>query len=279
MLKKLVLAGSFIMMVFLLFQCTDDKPSEPPMVNSSASAIRAPEPITFHIDKVYPHDPEAFTQGLQFLNGKLYEGTGLPGKSTLRIVDIPTGHPIQKYLIPDPKTFGEGITIWNNKIYQLTWQDHKIIVYNLDNIKKPVGSLKWNYEGWGITNDSKSLIISDGSDKLYYTRPSESKADNQILKIVSVVDNHGPVDSLNELEYIDGYIYANKWLTDNIYKIDTSSGNVVGIMNMAGLLQQYAPNAKIEDGETLNGIAYDSSTKKLYITGKLWPKMFEIKLN
>ena len=279
MSKKLQYGIVIIIMVVSFLKCSNESHSDQPVPAPILAGIRAPDPITFQIDKVYPHDPQAFTQGLQFYNGKLYEGTGLPGKSTLRIVDIQSGNPLKKYLIPDPKTFGEGITIWNNKIYQLTWQDHKIIVYNLNDITKPIASLNWRYEGWGITNDTKTLIISDGSDKLYYIKPNDAGNDITMIKTLSVADNNGRVDSLNELEYINGYIYANKWLTNNIYKIDTANGHVVGVMNMAGLLQQYAPNAKVEDGETLNGIAYDSATKKLYITGKLWPKMFEIKLN
>ena len=279
MLKKLLTVFVVSLLVFGLSRCNNDSPTPPLQDPPPTTGIRTPDPIIFHVDTVYPHDKEAFTQGLQFYNGKLYEGTGLPGKSTLRIVDIKSGKPLQKYLIPDPKTFGEGITIWNNKIYQLTWQDHKIIIYNLNDITKPTGSVHWKFEGWGITNDTKTLIISDGSDKLYYIRPDEPNNSIRLMKILSVADNNGPVDSLNELEYIDGYIYANKWLTDNIYKIDTTSGHVVGIMNMSGLLQQYAPNEKVEEGGVLNGIAYDSTTKKLYITGKLWPKMFEVRLN
>ena len=279
MLKKLVPGVILLALLFSCSKCNNNNPPDEPVTPPHTTGIRPPDPITFKIEAIYPHDKDAFTQGLQFYNGKLYEGTGLPGKSTLRIVDIKTGVPIQKYLIPDPKTFGEGITIWNNKIYELTWQDHKIIEYNLSDITKPIGSLKWELEGWGITNDGKTLIISVGSAKLFYVRPDEPKKDIRMMKILDVKDNNGPVDSLNELEYINGYIYANKWLTNDIYKIDTTSGNVVGVMNMAGLLEQYAPNEKVEDGGVLNGIAYDTATKKMYITGKLWPKMFEITLN
>jgi len=139
--------------------------------------------------------------------------------------------------------------------------------------------LSWKYEGWGITNDGKSLIISDGSDKLYYVLPDETSKDMRMLKILSVADNRGVVDSLNELEYINGYVYANRWYNNEIVKIDTANGHVVGKIDMTGLLQQYAPNEKIKDGDVLNGIAYDSTSKKLYITGKNWPKLFEIKLN
>ena len=245
----------------------------------TGNGIPAPQPITYTIDSVYKHDPNAFTQGLQFYNGKLYEGTGEFDESTLRIVDPKTGTVEKKYLIPDSKIFGEGITIFNNKIYQLTWQSHKIFVYNLNDIMHPIKTFNWPVEGWGITNDGNSLIISDGSDKIYYVLPDEENNRMKELKIISVADNTGSVDNINELEFIDGYIYANRWQTDHILKIDTSNGHVVGKMDLTGLLAQY--DAKEINGKTdvLNGIAYDSTTKKLFITGKRWPRMFEIKLN
>lgn len=262
------------------FSCNNDTPETPPDTPlPQSNGIKAPEPITFTIDAVYPHDTGAFTQGLEFYKGKLYEGTGLEGKSSLRIVDIKTGKPEQKYVLPDPQIFGEGITIYKNKIYQLTWQTHKILVYNLKDITHQIAFLKWKLEGWGITHDNSSMIISDGSNKLFYIWPNEANNDIRVMKILHVQDNNGNVDSLNELEYINGYIYANKWLTNDIYKIDTTTGNVVGKLNLAGLLQQYAPNEHVEDGAVLNGIAYDSTTKKVYITGKDWPKLFEMRFN
>lgn len=273
MIKRIFTIG----ILTVLVSCNSgDKPADN---GDTGNGIAAPQPITFSIDTVLPHDSGAFTQGLQFYNGKLYEGTGQLKESTLRIVDPKTGNVEKKYLIPDPEIFGEGITIFKNKIYQLTWENNKIFVYELNDITKPVKTLNWPYKGWGITNDGKSLIISDGSDKIYYVLPDEEKNTMRQLKIISVADNTGSLDNLNELEFIDGYIYANRWQTDDILKIDTSNGHVVGKMDMKGLLFQYAPNAKSNEGSVLNGIAYDSTTKKLYITGKNWPKMFEIKLN
>lgn len=266
------------LLIFSLSKCNGSK-DEPPYVEPS-NGVPAPQPITVSIDAVYPHDNQAFTQGLQFYQGKLYESTGWNEKSSIRIVDIKTGVPEKKYVLPDPKIFGEGITIWNNKIYQLTWENKIIFVYNLNDFTKPIQTLKWKLQGWGITNDGKTLIISDGSDKIFYMRPDSANNDVKIMKILSVMDNRGPVDSLNELEYIDGYIYANQWMTNDILKIDTTNGHVVGKISLAGLLNQYAPGVKIDlDSDVLNGIAYDSSTKKLYITGKNWPKLFEIRLN
>ena len=274
MLKRFFTIGCLTLMA----ACnTQDKTSDD---GNSGKGIAAPQPITFSVDSVYPHDPKAFTQGLQFYKGKLYEGTGEYEESTLRIVDPRTGNVEKKYLIPDTSIFGEGITIFKNKIYQLTWQSHKIFVYNLDDITHPIKTLSWFSEGWGITNDGNSLIISDGiTDKIYYALPDEEKNEMKVIKTLSVADNTGSMDNLNELEFINGYIYANRWQTDDILKIDTAKGNVVGKLDLKGLLFQYAPGTKLESGAVLNGIAYDSTTKKLYITGKDWPKMFEIHLN
>lgn len=265
---------------FLVACHTDDNTDD--IDNTPVKNLPAPQPITFSIDAVYPHDTAAFTQGLQFYNGKLYEGTGEYEESTLRIVDPKTGKVEKKYLIPDTTIFGEGITIFNNKIYQLTWQSHKIFVYNVNDIMHPIQTLSWSSEGWGITNDGKNLIISDGiTSNLYYALPDSASNSMKQLKILSVADNTGSLDKLNELEYIDGFIYANRWYTNDILKIDPANGHVVGKMELSGLLHQYAPDEKYDEnsGHVLNGIAYDSSTKKLYITGKDWPKMFEMHLN
>lgn len=241
--------------------------------------LPAPQPITFSVEQVFPHDPHAFTQGLEFHNGKLYEGTGEPNQSRLRILNLKSGKPEKEYLIPDPAIFGEGITIFKNKIYQLTWQNRKIFVYNLADISHPVDTFKWSVEGWGVTNDGNNLIISDGSSRLYFVAPDEATKEMKTMKVLTVADNRGELDSLNELEYINGYVYANRWYTNEIVKIDTTNGHVAGIMNLTGLLRQYAPEAQVGDEAVLNGIAYDSSRNSLYITGKNWPRLFEIKLN
>jgi glutamine cyclotransferase len=270
-----------IILLFGFFSC--DNSSSPDIDTSlpmpAVNNIPAAAPIMFKIEGVYPHDPKAFTQGLEFYKGKLYEGTGEWGTSNLRIVDIKSGAIEKNYLIPDSSVFGEGITIFKNKIYQLTWQNNKIFVYNLNEISHPIDSLKWNRQGWGATNDGTHIIISDGTSKLYFVQPDENKKEMKINKILTVADNRGEVDSLNELELIDGFVYANRWLTNDIVKIDTATGYVVGKINLAGLLKQYDPSAKISEGAVLNGIAYDSSSKKIFITGKDWPKIFEIKLN
>ncbi len=277
MINKLRVFALFV----LLFSChnTSTPDIDTSIPETQPNNIPAPQPITFTVDSVYPHDPKAFTQGLQFYKGRLYEGTGEFNQSTLRIVDIKTGKPEKEYLIPDPTVFGEGITIFKNKIYQLTWQSHKIFVYNLNDIMHPIATYNWSLEGWGLTNDGNNLIISDGSSKLYYVQPDETSKEMKTMKILTVADNTGELDSLNELEYINGYVFANRWYNDHIYKIDTSNGHVIGIIDLAGLLHQYDPNFQIPDSAVLNGIAYDSTTQKLYITGKDWPKMFEMRLN
>ncbi|HXR85186.1 MAG TPA: glutaminyl-peptide cyclotransferase [Hanamia sp.] len=264
--------------LLLVFSCHNS--STPDYDNSlpAAKSIPPPAAIMFKVDAVYPHDPKAFTQGLEFYNDKLYEGTGEPGQSRLRITDIKTGKVEKDYLIPDSSVFGEGITIFHNKIYQLTWQSHKIFVYNVDDINHPINTLIWNTEGWGATHDTTNIIISDGSSKLYFVQPDESKKNMKINKVLTVRNNIGEVDSLNELELINGYVYANRWLTNDIVKIDTSNGYVVGKIDLTGLLQQYDPGVKTNSDAVLNGIAYDSTTKKLYITGKYWPRMFEVTL-
>ncbi len=265
----------------IIFSCHNNSTPDydPSLPATAPNNLPAPQPITFTVENVYPHDSHAFTQGLEYHDGKLYEGTGEPKESRLRIVDIKTGKPEKEYLIPDPTIFGEGITIFKNKIYQLTWQNHKIFEYNVNDIMHPINTYNWSVEGWGITHDNNDLIISDGSSKLYFVRPDEAKKEMKTIKVLTVADNHGELDSLNELEYINGYVFANRWYNDNIIKIDTGNGHAVGVMNLKGLLRQYDPNAPQDDSAVLNGIAYDSVANKLFITGKNWSKLFEIKLN
>lgn len=246
--------------------------------NTEVARLPVPTPISYTVDSIYPHDPGAFTQGLEYHNGKIYEGTGEPRESRLRVVNLETGKPEREYLIPDPVIFGEGITIFKNKIYQLTWQNHKIFVYHANDIMHPIDTFNWSNEGWGITNDGSNLIISDGTSHLYYVLPDSATKQMRTQKVLTVADNRGQLDSLNELEYINGYVYANRWYTNEIVKIDTSNGHVAGIMNLTGLLKQYDPTAFVSDAAVLNGIAYDSARNKLFITGKYWPKLFALTL-
>jgi len=232
--------------------------------------------IGYSIVNVYPHDTSAYTQGLQWYNGKLYEGTGDYETSSLRITDLKTGKVERKHLMGSSKIFGEGINIFKGKIYQLTWQSNIVYVYDVNNIDKPVKTFTWPYDGWGLTNNGTDLIVSDGSANLYFVDAATFK----VKTTVAVTEDGRPVDSINELEYIDGFVYANIYQSDFIVKIEPSSGHVVGKLDFPGLKEKYFLKEIIpERTDVLNGIAYDSASKKFFITGKRWPKMFELTLN
>lgn len=237
--------------------------------------IDVPKDISLNIIGVYPHDADAYTQGLELFNGKMYEGTGDFAKSSVRLTDYKTGNVLFTHVMGSDKIFGEGITIYNNKLYQLTWQSSIVNVYDINKLDKPEKTFTWPFEGWGITHYKNELIISDGTSTLFFVNPDDFK----ILRSIKVMDNNGPVDYINELEMIDGFLYANRYMQDYILKIDLATGHVVGKINLAGLIQKHAPTYQPQEGEVLNGIAYDSTSKKIFITGKRWPKMFECVLN
>ncbi len=230
--------------------------------------------IAYTVMAEYPHDTSAYTQGLEFYNGKLYESTGDFENSSLRITDYKTGKVEKKHMMGTDKIFGEGITIFNNKIYQLTWENHMVYVYDVNNITKPIKTFNWPYDGWGITHNATDLIISDGSAKLYFVNPD----DFRLKSTIAVTENGSPVYQINELEYIDGFVFANLYQKDIIVKIDPSSGFVVGKMDFTGMKQKFFADKIVpERTDVLNGIAYDSATKRFLVTGKRWPKMFELK--
>ncbi|UAY51112.1 glutaminyl-peptide cyclotransferase [Ferruginibacter albus] len=243
---------------------------------TTVNNIPVPPDINLNIVNVYPHDTSCFTEGLQVYNGKMYEGAGDNENSALQISDIKTGKVLQQHKMGAADVFGEGINVFKGKIFQLTWTSHFVNVYDVNDITKTIKTFTWPYEGWGMTNNGTDLIISDGSANLYFVNADDFK----IKSTIQVNDNLGPVVKLNELEYINGYIYANVWLTDNIVKIDPANGHVVGKINLTSLLDKYAPGQTIPDRtDVLNGIAYDSTSKKVYVTGKRWPKLFEATLN
>ncbi len=223
----------------------------------------------FTVVNAYPHDRNASTQGLAFENGVLYEGTGQYGESSLRRVDLKTGEVLQVHNLP-LEHYGEGITIFGDNIIQLTWQSHKGFVHNKDSFEV-LRDFPYDTEGWGITTDGKRLIMSDGSSTLYFLEPDTLKVTYQI----QVYDNDKAISRLNELEYIDGKIYANIWLTDDIAIINPGNGRVTGWIDLTGLLP---PQSDGNPVGVLNGIAYDNKKSRLFVTGKLWPKLFEIKL-
>ncbi|MDD4446485.1 MAG: glutaminyl-peptide cyclotransferase [Methanothrix sp.] len=224
----------------------------------------------YEIINVYPHSSMAFTQGLVYDDGLLYEGTGLYGRSKLCRVELATGRILdQKNL--DSSLFGEGIALWKDRIIQLTWQSGLGLVYGKENMTE-IGNFSYQTEGWGITTDNKSLIMSDGTDVLHILDPESFKELGRIL----VTANGKPLQGLNELEYIKGQIYANVWPTNWIAIISPESGEVKGKINLQGILQESDLQGSRVD--VLNGIAYDASGDRLFVTGKLWPKLFEIKV-
>ena len=223
----------------------------------------------YKIINTYPHDPEAFTQGLVFEDGVLYESTGLYGKSSLRKVELKTGRVLKLHLLP-PRSFGEGITVFGERIVQLTWKSRTGIVYD----KSSFGFVKtFTYlgEGWGITHDGTRLIMSDGTGTIRFLHPETYES----LGRMPVSDGNGPVKGLNELEFVDGEIFANVWPTERIARINAATGSVAGWIDLRGLL---SVEDKLRRAEVLNGIAYDRRGKRLFVTGKRWSKLFEIRL-
>jgi glutamine cyclotransferase len=235
----------------------------------SLAFVPVPAQYGYRIIKWYPHDRMAFTQGLEYRDGFLYEGTGIPGRSSLRKVDLATGRVIQKYDLPQPY-FGEGITLLNRQILQLTWQSQSGFIYDKSTFKM-LRSFNYPGEGWGLTNDGKQIYMSDGTADIRVWDPATLKE----VRRITVKDGSTPVSQLNELEWVRNEIYANVWQTDRIVRISPADGKVVGWIDLSGIL---ARSERPEPDAVLNGIAYDAAGDRLFVTGKLWPKVFEIKL-
>lgn len=234
------------------------------------AAQAEPTPVYgYRIVHVYPHDRTAFTQGLEYRDGFFYEGTGLNGESALRKVELKAGK-VLKAINLDSKYFGEGITVLNQQVIELTWQSHRGFVYDRDNFQA-IREFDYPGEGWGLTNDGHQIFMSDGTADIRCWDPSTLAETRRF----TVHDGPASVKLLNELEYVRGEIFANVWLTDRIARISPSDGKVTGWIDLSGLLSA----ADIAAGaNVLNGIAYDSSRDRLFVTGKLWPKLFEIQL-
>ena len=246
--------------VFFIYHYSNLEPS----ANSNVIPV-----YTYKVVNTYPHDRSAFTEGLVFEDGVLYEGTGLRGYSNLRRVKLETGEILQICELP-PQFFGEGVTVYGNKIIQLTWQSHIGFIYDKYSFKL---LQEFNYpdEGWGIAHDGKHLIMSDGTATLHFLDPETFEEISQI----EVSANNTPVTRINELEYIQGEIYANIWQTERIARIDPLTGQVIGWIDLKGIL---SPEDDSETVDVLNGIAYDIKNSRLFVTGKFWPKLFEIEL-
>ena len=252
-------------------------PNKSKKLNNSIEVLakEAPAVYSYKIVNIYPHDKGAYTQGLEYKNGYLYESTGRNGESTLRKVELETGKVLQKTDL-DKKYFGEGMTIFNNKIYWLTWHARKGFIYDFETFKQ-LGSFNYtnSNQGWGLTHNNSELIKTDGSNKVWFLDANTQ----QEKRSIQVYTNKYPVDNLNEIELINGKIYANKWQQNSIVIINPETGVVEGVANLNGLRDIVAKDQTLEpQDDVLNGIAYDAENNRLFVTGKHWGKLFEIEL-
>jgi glutaminyl-peptide cyclotransferase len=238
---------------------------------ASAPANTSVDTAGYQLVRAYPHDPRAFSQGLLYLDGHLYESTGLKGRSSLRMVDLNSGRVLQNYDLP-ATYFGEGLTDWEGTLIQLTWQAHKAFVYDRFTFSL-LKTFTYEGEGWGITHDQSHLIMSDGTSYLRFLDPKTFRVKRRIH--VTGPNGQG-IEDLNELEYVRGEIYANVWHSDRIARISPKTGKLLGWIDLTDLIdpRSLAPNSDA----VLNGIAYDAKDNRLFVTGKLWPKLFEIKV-
>ena len=248
-----------------------------PTVAPTSTAVVLPTRIaptevlsaSYQVVNSYPHDRQAFTQGLVFYKGELYESTGLNGQSTVRRVELVTGKVLQRIDLPS-QYFGEGLALLNDQLFQLTWQNNTGFVYDRATLKQ-LRTFEYPMQGWGITHDGQRLMISDGTATIRFYDPTTLTETGQI----QVTQAGRPIVMLNELEYVGGEIYANIWQTNLIARIEPTTGHVVGWIDLSGLLK---PEDMQQPVDVLNGIAYDAEADRLFVTGKLWPKLFEIKV-
>jgi glutamine cyclotransferase len=284
-MKSQLLIKSPILFASLFFGCGTDSSISPTSSTSSsylvsqnqnASRRAGPETLAekpqvygYEIKNIYPHDRAAFTQGLIFKDDLLWESTGEYGTSSLRKVELKTGSVLKSISVPRDY-FAEGMTVFRDKVFQLTWQNNKGFIYNPEDFSK-IGEFRYTGEGWGLTHDADSLIMSDGTNQIRFLDPETFT----VRRIINVFENGKPLEELNELEYVRGEIYANVWRTDRIVRIDPRNGRLTGTVDLSGLLPNADRDAKTD---VLNGIAYDEQGNRLFVTGKNWPKLFEIRL-
>ena len=258
---------------FLLL--AEDRPSTNGIATPAAAVVTN---WTYQVAHAFPHDPRAFTQGLVFHDGKFLESTGWYGRSSLREVDLATGKVLRMISVPD-KYFAEGLELLDGKLYQLTWKESTVFVYDLNADPKSfhqIGAFNYTGDGWGLATDGHWLIMSDGTSTLRFLNPADFKVDHTI----NVVKDGFPQANLNELEYVKGEIFANIFETDWVARIDPVSGSVTGMIDFSNLLPlaDQTPNADGQKPNVLNGIAYDPAADRLFVTGKWWPKLFEVRL-
>jgi len=287
-----------VLILALLASC-NNKSDQKDSGTDSVAADNTPPLINYNVVQTFPHDTNAYTEGLLFHDGQLYEATGtepdMPAarRSLFGMVDLHTGKIEPKVELDRKKFFGEGITFLNGKVYQLTYKTKTGFVYDAKTFRKLEEFTFPSVEGWGMTTDSTHLIMSDGTSNITFLDPTSSRPVEtrivyndkdsvvktmnsfKLVRILGVTDNNGPVSNINELELIHGFLYANQWTTNYILKIDPSSGKVVGKLDLTSLANE-ARN-KYPESDTMNGIAYDAATGKIYVTGKLWPNIYEIR--
>jgi glutamine cyclotransferase len=283
-MKILLLVKTSILLAALLYGCgarDDSAGTQHPNASVSPAAQNAsrrtgPErpaekvpTYGYEIKNIYPHDHAAFTQGLIYKDGLLWESTGQYGSSSLRKVDLKSGKVLKSISVPRDY-FAEGMTIFRDHVFQLTWQNNKGFIYNPEDFAK-TGEFHYTGEGWGLTHDADSLILSDGTNQIRFLDPETFT----VRRTISVLENGQPLEELNELEYVKGEIYANVWRTDRIVRIDPRDGRLTGTIDLSGLLPEADRDA---DTDVLNGIAYDEQGDRLFVTGKDWSKLFEIRL-
>ena len=249
---------------------SDHVAAVPPIpVGASAQAAAGIVRYTYEVVAAWPHDRAAFTQGLVFRHGGFLESTGLNGQSTLREVEVKTGRVLKQVALA-PQYFGEGLAVVGDRVIQLTWQNRKAFVYDADTFRLE-REFAYEGEGWGLTTDGRSLILSDGSSRLRFIDP----ATFVVTRTMEVTAQGRPVNRLNELEFIHGEVFANVWQSEEVMRIDPASGEVRGIVDFSGLLPPQDRRAGID---VFNGIAYDPATDRLFVTGKRWPTVFEVRL-
>jgi glutamine cyclotransferase len=266
----LVAAAAVIFLIVLLLRAGPaNQPNAISNANNQSTSDARAQQVSYEVVSSYPHDPTSFTQGLVWHDGALYESTGLKGESKVRRLEFPSGRVLKEISLAS-EFFGEGLALVDSRLIQLTWQSHKGFVYDLNSFRQ-LQEFAYDTEGWGLTYDGKNLILSDGSSDLFYLDPQTLKR----VRKLAVTMNGKPISELNELEFIDGEIWANVWQTDLIVRIDPSTGHVVSFLNLKGIL---APSDKTGREDVLNGIAYDAEKKRIFVTGKLWPRIFEIRV-
>jgi glutamine cyclotransferase len=250
----------------VLAGCGKDSSASP----AAPSANAAPIAYTYQIVNVFPHDRGAFTEGLEIHNGVLFESTGLNGQSDLRKVDLSSGRVLQQTKLSG-QYFGEGMSVLGDKVFQLTWKNEKGFVYGLDSFAVE-REFTYTGEGWGMTNDGHSLIMTDGSDEIRFLDPATFK----VTRSIHVLRDGQPLTQLNELEWVKGELYANIWQTPFVARIDPATGRLLGLIDFSGLLTP--DDLRGGHVDVLNGIAYDATNDRLFVTGKNWPKLFEVRV-